>query len=94
MISILRNVAAVQSRLFPKVIAQYSAAAAGSAKERIDGLVKGKKLVVFMKGTPEAPRCGFSNVVMQVLKMHGVNTFDAHDVLEDEELRQGRLVIV
>ena len=32
-------------------------------KERIDGLVQAKKVVVFMKGVPEAPQCGFSNAV-------------------------------
>lgn len=44
-----------------------------------------------MKGIPEEPRCGFSNAVVQVLRMHGV-TYDAHDVLKDEELRQGNIV--
>ena len=41
-----------------------------------------------MKGVPEEPRCGFSNAVVQILRMHGV-TYDAHDVLKDEELRKG-----
>merc|ERR1711893_315928 len=58
-------------------------------KEHIDGLVKDKKLVVFMKGTPDAPRCGFSNAVVQILNFHGVEKYEAHNVLEDEELRQG-----
>ena len=64
------------------------------SKEHIDSLVKGKKLVLFMKGTPDNPRCGFSNAVLQILRMHGVQTFDAHNVLDNEELRQGRLHIV
>jgi len=42
-----------------------------------------------MKGVPEEPRCGFSNAVVQVLRMHGVK-YDSHDVLRDEELRQGK----
>ncbi|XP_012055690.1 PREDICTED: glutaredoxin-related protein 5, mitochondrial [Atta cephalotes] len=54
----------------------------------ISNLVKKNKVVVFMKGIPEEPRCGFSNAVVQILRMHGV-TYDAHDVLKDEELRQG-----
>jgi monothiol glutaredoxin len=41
-----------------------------------------------MKGVPEQPRCGFSNAVVQILRMHGV-PYDAHDVLADESLRQG-----
>ncbi|XP_059163782.1 glutaredoxin-related protein 5, mitochondrial-like [Physella acuta] len=58
-------------------------------KYDFDELVKGKKIVVFMKGTPEAPRCGFSNAVCQILKFHGVNKFESFDVLSDDELREG-----
>ncbi|XP_015124786.1 glutaredoxin-related protein 5, mitochondrial [Diachasma alloeum] len=54
----------------------------------IDNLIKHTKVVVFMKGVPDAPRCGFSNAVVQILRMHGVK-YDAHDVLANEELRQG-----
>lgn len=54
-------------------------------------LVTNNKVVVFMKGVPDSPRCGFSNAVVQILRMHGVN-YDAHDVLSDESLRQGKLV--
>ncbi|XP_043476484.1 glutaredoxin-related protein 5, mitochondrial [Leptopilina heterotoma] len=53
----------------------------------IENLIKHNKVVVFMKGIPEAPKCGFSNAVVQILRMHGVK-YDAHDVLEDEDLRQ------
>ncbi|XP_011647305.1 glutaredoxin-related protein 5, mitochondrial [Pogonomyrmex barbatus] len=56
--------------------------------DEISNLVKKNKVVVFMKGVPEEPRCGFSNAVVQILRMHGV-TYDAHDVLKDEDLRQG-----
>ena len=45
-------------------------------------------VVLYMKGTPSMPRCGFSNVVVQVLTRSGV-TFKGIDILEDEELRQG-----
>lgn len=61
---------------------------ASSSKPEIDKLVKNNKVVVFMKGIPEEPRCGFSNAVVQILRMHGV-TYDSHDVLKDETLRQG-----
>lgn len=54
----------------------------------IEKLVKNNKVVVFMKGVPEEPRCGFSNAVVQILRMHGVK-YDAHDVLQNEDLRQG-----
>lgn len=44
-----------------------------------------------MKGTPEAPQCGFSRASVQILGMQGVDPakFAAFNVLEDEELRQG-----
>ncbi|XP_044255417.1 glutaredoxin-related protein 5, mitochondrial [Tribolium madens] len=56
--------------------------------EEIKNMVNNNKVVVFMKGVPEQPRCGFSNAVVQILRMHGVQ-YDAHDVLSDESLRQG-----
>lgn len=62
-----------------------------AAKDAIDKMVKNNKVVVFMKGVPEQPRCGFSNAVVQILRMHGVN-YDSHDVLADESLRQGKNV--
>ena len=68
---------------------QLATAAAIGSKEHIDGLVKDKKIVVFMKGTKDAPRCGFSNAVVQILKFHGVSDFATHNVLDDENLRQG-----
>lgn len=58
------------------------------ATDNISKLVNNNKVVVFMKGIPEAPKCGFSNAVVQILRMHGVN-YDSHNVLENEEIRQG-----
>ena len=50
--------------------------------------VKKDKVVVFMKGVPSQPMCGFSNAVVQILRMHGVDQFTSYNILEDEELRQ------
>ncbi|KAK7104334.1 hypothetical protein V1264_019072 [Littorina saxatilis] len=69
------------------LVARYSSKT--GSKEYIDGLVKGKPVVVFMKGTPDQPRCGFSNAVVQILRFHGVENFDSVNVLEDEDVRQG-----
>lgn len=57
-------------------------------KEKLDEVVKNNKIVVFMKGVPEQPMCGFSNAVVQILRMHGVDSYSSYNVLEDEELRQ------
>ncbi|GFR80107.1 glutaredoxin-related protein 5, mitochondrial-like [Elysia marginata] len=60
-----------------------------SSKVNFDELVKDKPIVVFMKGTPKAPRCGFSNAVCQILEFHGIKSFDSYDVLSNEDIRQG-----
>ena len=54
----------------------------------IDTTVKGHAAVLFMKGTPEAPRCGFSSLVVQVLDHLGVE-YVGVDVLQDHDLREG-----
>ena len=53
-------------------------------------MVKKDKVVVFMKGTPAQPMCGFSNAVVQILRMHGVDDYAAYNVLDDQDLRQGQ----
>ncbi|KAI4873287.1 hypothetical protein NFI96_024428 [Prochilodus magdalenae] len=53
-------------------------------------MVKKDKVVVFMKGTPAQPMCGFSNAVVQILRMHGVDNYAAYNVLDDQDLRQVR----
>ena len=57
--------------------------------QRIDELVKGHRVMLFMKGTAQFPMCGFSGRAVQVLKACGVDQFDTFNVLEDEEVRQG-----
>ncbi|PYH97752.1 monothiol glutaredoxin-5 [Aspergillus ellipticus CBS 707.79] len=57
----------------------------------IDKAVSSAPVVLFMKGTPETPQCGFSRASIQVLGLQGVDPkkFVAFNVLEDTELRQG-----
>jgi monothiol glutaredoxin len=55
---------------------------------RIEALVHANPIVLFMKGTPQAPQCGFSAVVVGALDRLEVE-YAAHDVLADPELRQG-----
>ncbi|MCJ8744057.1 hypothetical protein PDJAM_G00101940 [Pangasius djambal] len=57
--------------------------------KNLEQMVKKDKVVVFMKGTPAQPMCGFSNAVVQILRMHGVEEYTAYNVLENQELRQG-----
>ena len=58
-------------------------------QQRIDQLVKGHAVVLFMKGTAQFPMCGFSGRAVQVLKACGVEDFATVNVLEDEAVRQG-----
>lgn len=58
-------------------------------QQQIDALVKGNRVVLFMKGTAQFPMCGFSGRAVQVLKACGVNDFVTVNVLEDEAIRQG-----
>ncbi|EEP80816.1 monothiol glutaredoxin-5 [Uncinocarpus reesii 1704] len=57
----------------------------------IDKAVASAPVVLFMKGTPETPQCGFSRASIQILGLQGVDPtkFTAFNVLEDPELRQG-----
>ena len=57
-------------------------------KERIKDLINNHQVCLFMKGTPDAPQCGFSMAVANVLKHLNVN-FKGVNVLENENLRQG-----
>jgi len=56
--------------------------------EWIDGQVKANDVVLFMKGTPAFPQCGFSGQVVQILDYLGV-TYSGVNVLESDDLRQG-----
>ncbi|RMF06571.1 MAG: monothiol glutaredoxin, Grx4 family, partial [Candidatus Neomarinimicrobiota bacterium] len=55
-------------------------------KEEIAQAIKQEPILLFMKGTPEMPRCGFSNQVVQILNYYGV-PYTAVDVLADPEIR-------
>ena len=58
-------------------------------QQRIDTLVKGHKVVLFMKGTAQFPQCGFSGRAIQILKACGVQDITTVNVLEDNDIRQG-----
>ncbi len=57
-------------------------------QQAIDKAVKGNDVMLFMKGTPTFPQCGFSSVVVQVLDYLGVE-YVATNVLEDQAIREG-----
>jgi monothiol glutaredoxin len=60
---------------------------AGDALERIAEDVKNNRVLVYMKGTPDAPQCGFSAATVEALNALGV-PYASRNVLEDAEMRQ------
>ena len=56
--------------------------------ENIKNEIKSNDVVLFMKGTPETPQCGFSSQVVQILNYLGIE-FSSVNVLEDESIRNG-----
>lgn len=57
-------------------------------KTKIEDLIKSKKVFLFMKGTPDAPQCGFSAGIVSVLKQLQVD-FGSFNVLSDMKVREG-----
>lgn len=57
-------------------------------RQRLERLVKQQPVMLFMKGSPEAPRCGFSRKVVEALQAAG-EPFGSFDILGDEAVRQG-----
>ena len=63
--------------------------AAMDTQQRIKDQVTGNRVVLFMKGTPQFPQCGFSALAVQVLNACGVNQFASVNVLADPAIREG-----
>ena len=63
-------------------------AAISPAHDRIESLVKTNDIVLFMKGSPLFPQCGFSSRAIAILDHLGA-TYETVDVLQDPEVRQG-----
>ena len=58
-------------------------------QQRIKQQVSSSPVVLYMKGTPQMPQCGFSAMAVQVLQACGVREFQTFNVLADAEIRQG-----
>ena len=59
-----------------------------SLREKIENLINENEVMLFMKGTPDMPQCGFSAAVIGVLNHLGVN-YSTSNVLKDQEIREG-----
>lgn len=60
-----------------------------SVQDTIKRQVTDNKIVLYMKGSPDFPQCGFSARAVQVLRACGVDDFFSVDVLQDADIRQG-----
>ena len=60
-----------------------------SVQEKIRKQVTDNHIVLYMKGTPEAPQCGFSATAVQILEACGAEAVATVDVLADQDVRQG-----
>jgi len=67
---------------------QLGVAPTPTLEKRLTDLVKRHRIMLFMKGVPSAPRCGFSRKIVELLNKENIS-FDAFNILEDEEVRQG-----
>ncbi|MCJ1481873.1 monothiol glutaredoxin grx4 [Schaereria dolodes] len=74
----------------PKTAPEMSSTADQTAElnKRLQGLVKAAPVMLFMKGTPSTPQCGFSRSLVGLLREQGVR-YGFFNILADEEVRQG-----
>lgn len=69
-------------------IERSATTAADTLQSRLEKLVNRHKVMLFMKGLPSAPQCGFSRQIVEILDDSNI-AYDAFNILEDEEVRQG-----
>ncbi len=67
---------------------QLASTTAPSLQERLAALVKRHRVMLFMKGLPSAPRCGFSRQIVQLLDEEHIS-YDSFDILQDDQVREG-----
>ena len=69
-------------------VTSADASGGGSLDDRLKKLINRHRVMLFMKGLPSAPRCGFSRQIVELLDEEGAS-YDSFNILEDEDVRQG-----
>ena len=59
-----------------------------TTEDKISNLIEENKILLFMKGNPKFPQCGFSSLACQILEASGAN-YETVDVLQDQDVREG-----
>lgn len=72
----------------PPSVGQEVTVGEGELKERIEALLNGSKIILFMKGNPSFPQCGFSANAIGMLNSIG-KEYKTFDILSDMDIRQG-----
>lgn len=86
--SVRRPLSSSHDDFAPQKKASADLADADAVRDLIDGHVKAHRVMVYMKGTPSAPQCGFSATVVDLLKRSGAD-FSSVNVLDYPEIREG-----
>ncbi|XP_048464803.1 glutaredoxin 3 isoform X2 [Rhincodon typus] len=71
-----------------KKVQQHSETTKQDLNEQLGKLLNSAPCMLFMKGTPQEPRCGFSKKIVEILNEHNIH-FCSFDILSDEDVRQG-----
>lgn len=74
-----------------KVQNEVSGEGADKDKEllaKIDSWVKDAEVLLFMKGSPQMPMCGYSRFVVEVLKFYNIKDYKSVDILKDQDIRR------
>ena len=59
-----------------------------TTEDKISNLIEENKILLFMKGNPKFPQCGFSSLACQILDASGAN-YETVDLLQDQDVREG-----
>ena len=85
----LVNLSSHDSRTEPAISAAGAAPSKKAALDtRLEQLITSSPIMIFIKGTPTSPRCGFSRQAVEILTSHNLH-FGYFDILNDDEVRQG-----
>lgn len=71
-----------------KITIESSSNASESLSQRLDSLIRSGKVMLFMKGSPTEPKCGFSRQMVEMLEQERI-AFRSFDILTDDTIRQG-----
>jgi len=87
---ITKKIKEIAFKEFPQTVSEIPSSAKdkNDLNERMKSLINRSKVMLFIKGTRDTPRCGFTRQLLEIMKTVNAE-FDTFDILSDEEIRQG-----